>query len=215
MVKVYAVCCAALKNEEQLNVVLPRLDSARQARIARLQDTQKRAQCAAAGLLLTHLFGNDEQPPRFTHGSRGKPYLVGENAPYFSLSHSGDWVFCAVADSEVGLDVQEFSHCRDKVAARWFTEPERAWLAENPDERFAMLWAKKEAYCKFTGFGLVLPPSSFTVPCPADGWDEANHCCWKEYIHPAELPLAVAVCCKKQDEFADIIVIKTQTATGG
>ncbi len=208
MVKVYAVCCAALTDEGRLGAVLPRLDAARQARVARLQDPQKRAQCAAAGLLLTHLFGCDGQPPHLTHGSRGKPYLLGEGVPYFSLSHSGDRVFCAVADSEVGLDAQEQTPHRGKVAARWFTAPERDWLAKDPDGRFAALWAKKEAYCKFTGFGLVLPPSSFTVPCPANGWDEDNHCCWKEYTFPAESPIAVAVCCGAKEDFGDITVLE-------
>ncbi len=207
MVRVYALSCAALTDEKRLDTILPHLDAVRQARVTRLQDTQKRAQCAAAGLLLTHLFGRDGQPPRLTHGSRGKPYLIGEDAPYFSLSHSGNYVFCAVADSEVGLDAQEHIPCRDKVAARWFTDPEREWLADDPDGRFAMLWAKKEAYCKFTGFGLVLPPSSFNVPCPADGWDEDNRCCWKEYTFPADGSIAIAVCCKKQGEFADIVEI--------
>lgn len=208
MVKVYAICCAELTGKERLGTVLPRLDAARQARVARLQDAQKRAQCAAAGLLLTHLFGRDGQPPQFTHGSRGKPYLIGENVPYFSLSHSGDWVFCAVADSEVGLDAQERTPYRDKVAVRWFTDPERAWLAEDPDGRFAALWAKKEAYCKFTGFGLVLPPSSFTVPYSANGWDENNRCCWKEFVFPAEPPIAVAVCCGAKAEIGDITVLE-------
>ncbi len=208
MAKVYAVCCAALTDEERLGAVLPRLDATRQARITRLQDKQKRAQCAAAGLLLTYLFGHDGQPPSLTHGSRGKPYLIGENVPFFSLSHSDDWVFCAVADSDVGLDAQENTPYRDKVAARWFTDHERDWLAEDPDGRFASLWAKKEAYCKFTGFGLVLPPSSFTVPCPADGWDEDNRCCWKEFTFPAESPIAVAMCCGAKEEFGDITVLE-------
>ena len=207
MANIYAVNCAELANEDRLNAVLPRLDSTRQTRITRLQDAQKRAQCATAGLLLTHLFGQDGQPPLITHGSRGKPYLVGENSPYFSLSHSGDRVFCAVADSEIGLDAQKFCPCRDKVAARWFTDPERTWLGEDPDGRFASLWARKEAYCKFTGFGLVLPPSSFTVPCPADGWDEQNRCCWKEFFFPADEPIAVAGCCAVKEKFSDIIVL--------
>lgn len=208
MVKVYTVCCAALTDEKRLGAVLLRLDAARQARVTRLQDWQKRAQCAAAGLLLTHLFGCNGQPPSLTHGSHEKPYLIGENAPYFSLSHSGDWVFCAVADSEVGLDAQERTPYKEKIAERWFTDPERAWLAADPDGRFAALWAKKEAYCKFTGFGLVLPPSSFTVPCPADGWDKGNKCCWKEYTFPADAPIAVAVCCGESEEFVDITVLE-------
>lgn len=208
MVTLYAVCCTYLEDETVLNTALARLDAPRQARVARMQDTQKRAQCAAAGLLLTHLFGNDRQPPSLTHGSRGKPYLIGENAPFFNLSHSGDWVFCAVADSEIGIDAQQQTPYRDKVAERWFTDTERAWLAQDPDKRFTSLWARKEAYCKFTGFGLVLPLSSFTVPCPADGWDEDNRCCWHEFTFPAEPPIAVAVCCAAEDAFADIVTLQ-------
>lgn len=209
MVKIYAVNCAPFMDGARLQASLAKLDATRRARVTRLQDAQKRAQCATAGLLLTHLFGQDGQPPLITHGSRGKPYLAGESVPYFSLSHSGDWVFCAIADSEVGLDAQEVTPCRDKVAERWFTDTERAWLATNPDERFSAVWAKKEAYCKFTGFGLVLPPSSFTVPCPADGWDEQNRCCWKEFFYSADEPIAVAVCSANDEDFSDITVIRT------
>ncbi len=213
MVRIYAVRCAPLTDEVRLDAVLPRLDAARQARVTRLQDQQKRAQCAAAGLLLTHLFGCDGHPPRFTHGSRGKPYLMGENVPFFSLSHSGDWVFCAVAGSEIGLDAQQRTPYRDKVAKRWFTDTERDRIADDPDGRFSALWAKKEAYCKFTGFGLVLPPSSFTVPCLADGWDEDNCCCWKEYTFPADPLIAVAVCCGANEKFADITVLALDELT--
>ncbi len=201
MGKIVAVCCKELTDEQALSATLPKLDAARRARALRLQDTQKRAQCAAAGLLLTHLFGKDGQAPTLTHGSRGKPYLAQAGAPYFSLSHSGDMVFCAVSDNEVGLDAQQFTQYREKIAARWFTAAEQEWLAADPHNRFAPLWAKKEAYCKFTGFGLVLPPSSFTVPCPADGWDNANHCYWREFIYPADNPIAVAVCCGENDTF--------------
>ncbi len=208
MVKVYAVNCAALMENDLLDAALPKLDATRRARVTRLQDPQKRAQCAAAGLLLTHLFGHDGQPPQLTHGSRGKPYLIGDNVPFFSLSHSGNLVVCAVADSEIGLDAQQRTPYREKVAERWFTVTERVWLAADPDGRFSALWARKEAYCKFTGFGLVLPPSSFTVPCPADGWDEDNRCCWREYALTADEPIAVAVCCAQEDEFSDITVLE-------
>ena len=208
MTEVYALYCASLREDDQLNATLPRLSNDRQARVHRLQGSEKRAQCAAAGLLLNYLFGKDGQPPRLTHGSRGKPYLFDTPNTYFSLSHTGNWVFCAVADSEVGLDAQTQVACNNKIAKRWFTPTEIIWLAANPDERFSLLWARKEAYCKFTGFGLVLPPSSFTVPCPADGQDENNHCCWKEYtFHTDHTPIHIAVCCADKTDFSQINII--------
>lgn len=208
MTEIYAVCCASLRDERHLSDVMARLSNDRQARLRRLKSPDKRAQSAAAGLLLCHLFGRNGLPPRLTRNSRGKPYLLDRPDTFFSLSHTEDWVFCAVADSEIGLDAQAQVHCNEKIAARWFTPTERAWLADYPDERFSRLWALKEAYCKFTGFGLVLPPSSFTVPCPADGWDAHNHCCWKEYTFTAvETPIHLAVCCAEKSTFSQIIVV--------
>lgn len=208
MIKVYAISCLPFFDEAAVNTALPRLDAIRRTRVLRLQNPQKRAQQVAAGWLLCHLFGKDGQPPRLTHGSRGKPYLADDKNTFFSLSHTGDWVFCAVADSEVGLDAQIGTPYNAKIAERWFTPTENAWLADDPDGRFAALWAKKEAYVKFTGFGLVLPTSSFTVPT-TDGWDEDNHCCWKEYTFCAENEhIHIAVCCGEEDTFDNITIVE-------
>ncbi len=178
MTALYAVDCSPLQQPKKLHTVLPRLDDSRRRRAERQQHPQKRAQCAAAGLLLTYLFGENGQPPALFHGSRGKPYLFGREDLFFNLSHSGDWVVCAVSDREIGVDAQQFTPCNMRVAQRSFTQTELAWLSEAPDQRFTPLWTAKEAYVKLTGFGLVLPLTSFTVPLPAQGWDEQNHCYW-------------------------------------
>ncbi len=209
MIKLYAVCCAPLQDKSALAAMLPRLDAARTARIARLQSPQKRAQCAAAGLLLTHLFGHGGQPPALTHGSRGKPYLADSRA-FFNLSHSGDWVVCAVADNEVGVDAQTACPYNEKIAARHFTPAENNWLADDPDGRFARLWAAKEAFGKFTGFGLVLPPSSYTVPTPPTGRDAANRCRWAEYTLPAAPPVHIVVCGNEYEDSTPPVILNIQ-----
>lgn len=207
MINVYALDCRPYLDEARTTDALPLLDATRCSRALRLQNSQKKAQLIAAGVLLYRLFGKDGQPPRLTHGSRGKPYLV-DSAAFFSLSHTDEWVFCAVADSEVGLDAQIVAPSHDKIVERWFTPSEKTWLAADPDERFTALWTRKEAYTKLTGFGLVLPMSSFTVPT-ADGWDEENHCYWKSYDFPTEgTPIHIAVCCSKEDAFSEIRVIE-------
>ncbi len=205
--KTYAVCCAKLNDAAMLAAVLPRLDATRRARVTRLQHPQKKAQCAAAGLLLSHLFGQENQPPQLNHNSRGKPYLA-DNRAFFSLSHSDDWVVCAIADSEVGVDVQAHCAYNENVANRYFTPTEKAWLAADPDGRFSRLWTFKEAYAKFTGFGLVLPPSSYTVPTPPSGWDDTNHCFWHEYtITDNDPPLYITVCCAQSASISPLIIL--------
>ncbi len=208
MTKLYAVNCAPLKDNALLEAALPRLGNARAAKVCRLQHPQKRAQCATAGLLLTHLFGTNGQPPILAHGSRGKPYLA-DNRTFFNLSHSGDWVFCAVSDTEVGIDAQAVHAYNDKIAKRSFTAEEYAWVMGD-DTRFTQVWTRKEAHLKFTGFGLVLPMSSFCAPLNPDGWDEANHCCWKEYTHGT---MCITVCCGEDTDFSPLSVLPLEELT--
>ena len=178
MDRLYLMDCSPLLNEDCIREVLPQLDNTRRQRIEQLKTPEKRAQCAAAGLLLTRLFGENNAPPSLFHGSRGKPYLYEKTDVFFSLSHVNHWVLCATASAEIGADAQPLTDYRPHVANRCFTEAERAWMEKLPEERFAQLWTAKEAYLKYTGFGLVLPMSSFSVPCPAIGQDDVNHCHW-------------------------------------
>ncbi len=192
MNKLFYVDCSPLLDAERLQAVLPTLDHVRRQRVARLASPEKKAQCAAAGWLLTQLFGKDGQPPLLTHGSRGKPYLAGQTDKFFSLSHTGRWVVCAVADNEVGVDAQEITPYRQAVAERCFTADEIAWVNSDP-ERFTRLWTMKEAYLKYTGFGLVLPMSSFSVPLPDGGWDKQQTCYYQTLTIPGQA-VQISVC---------------------
>ncbi len=160
MVKVYAVNCEALCHEARLRQVLPRLDAGRRGRVARLRLPQKRAQCAAAGILLRHLFGD----VAIACTQTGKPYLPASPDTYFSLSHTGNFVVCAVAEAPVGIDAQQLTACNGRLAKRWFTPAEQEWIRANPDERFTRLWTQREAYAKMTGEGIIGAIGSGVIP---------------------------------------------------
>lgn len=178
MTAIYGVNCAALQTKDRLEAIVPQLDNQRRQRIARLQSPEKQAQCAAAGLLLKHLFGKGGASPVLFHGNRGKPYLQDFPDKHFNLTHTENWVFCGISDKEIGIDAQKTVPANLRVAERCFTQTEYQWMQEDPDSRFTPLWTAKEAYIKFTGFGLVLPMSSFTVPLLQNGWDASTGCYW-------------------------------------
>ena len=159
MTKLYMVDCSPLYNEQELNRVLPYLSPSRREKVERLQVAEKKAQSVAAGLLLRHLFGDVE----YVYGENGKPYLAGENVPFFSLSHSGKYVVCGVSDYEIGVDVEAVSPIRLAVLRRCFTEEEQNWIGDDP-KRFTWLWTMKEAYIKMTGTGLSVPAKEVSVP---------------------------------------------------
>lgn len=183
MNQLFCVDCSPLFDEKKRKDILPYLDDSRFQRVERLSSTEKKAQCAAAGWMLTHLFSEDGHPPALFHGSRGKPYLSGREDVFFNLSHSGKWVLCAVSDKEVGLDAQALTPYRPSVASRCFTAAEQAWI-DGDDRRFTQLWTMKEAYLKFTGFGLVLPMSSFTVPYDKTGVSGTDDCFYQRIRLP-------------------------------
>ncbi len=108
----------------------------------------------------------------------GRPQLLLDGAPSplsLSLSHSGDWLACAIASVPVGIDVELPRRLRDLQAlARFAFAPEEAkrLLHVAEEERAAIfheLWTLKEARGKRTGEGL-LPEQSRrinTQPCDA------------------------------------------------
>ena len=94
----------------------------------------------------------------------GKPYFA-DIPLFFSLSHSGDYVACAVADYEIGLDIQCIRPLDERLVHRCFTPQEQSILREskNPDNMFTTLWSIKESYLKATGQGLSGGLSSFSI----------------------------------------------------
>jgi len=208
VIRLVAVNCSSLLDATRLEEILPYLDNERRQRVLRLTNPVKKAQFAAAGWLLATLLGEDGNPPTLFHGSRGKPYLQGRDDLYFNLSHTDNWVFCAIAPQEIGLDAQAAEAYNERVAGRCFTHDERGWLNQNPDGRFTRLWTLKEAYLKYTGFGLVLPMSSFTVPLPAKGWDENTRCFWHETtLATSTDTIHVAICASTEDTVAPIEIL--------
>ena len=136
---------------------------ARKEKILAYRFPEDRARSLAAGLLMRHILGITDDT-RLTFGKYGKPNLDGK---YFNISHSGGYTVLAVADSEVGVDIERIRDSySQKTAERCFTPKELEWLNERGDiESFFRLWAAKESIMKALGLGLKLRPRSFcTLP---------------------------------------------------
>ena len=90
---------------------------------------------------------------RFEYGPVGKPSLPG-GALRFNVSHSDRYALLAVADVEIGVDIERERPLSDMdaLAARVFSVGERQALAQVPAgrkvETFFAGWTRKEAYIK-------------------------------------------------------------------
>lgn len=102
----------------------------------------------------------------------GKPGL--KEGPCFSLSHSGDVVFCVLSDAEVGADVQKLPEAEpgQRLLERCLSEEEKQLYRESKNKRglFTLLWSLKESYAKLDGSGLgPLAPAEISIELSRPG----------------------------------------------
>ena len=133
------------------------LPGERRERVQSYRSMADRKRSALAYLLLRYglrvEYGLGDVPP-FSFGSNGKPFLSGRGMPCFSLSHSGRYAGCALANYEVGLDIQEVTDIKPRTMRRMCTREEKKRIKEARD--FCALWTRKESVAKLTGEGMVV-----------------------------------------------------------
>jgi 4'-phosphopantetheinyl transferase len=103
---------------------------------------------------------------RFVCNAFGKPELSPEVGRLkFNLSHSADLALVAIADAEIGVDVELIREESDwaGIARRFFSAADIDRLNRVPrhlyTQAFFKCWTKNEAYVKARGEGLAMRPS--------------------------------------------------------
>lgn len=92
---------------------------------------------------------------------KGKPYLE-NNSFFFSISHSGDFLICAIADFEIGIDLQIHRKCNyKKISSRYYHEAERKYCQDRI--KFFDVFSYKESYVKCIGIGITKDFNQFSV----------------------------------------------------
>jgi 4'-phosphopantetheinyl transferase len=141
---------------------------------------QKNEFIAARAALRDILAGYVGVPPgrlSFHYGSFGKPALSPMFGPCgikFNMSHSFGMALLAVANAEVGVDIERIDPAlaEEQLADRLFSVPEISSLRCLPlamqPEAFFNCWTRKEAYLKAVGLGLCGALDSFDVSVAPD-----------------------------------------------
>ena len=88
-------------------------------------------------------------------GELGKPYLPEFPHIHFNISHSGNYVVCAIAEAPVGIDIQTIMTYKQRIAKRVLSPGNVKEIEDsrNPDLLFTKYWAEKEALLKMVGCG--------------------------------------------------------------
>ena len=171
MVKAYLFDRSGGEPPESAAALLPPW---RRERLARLRNGNARRESLCAGLLYAHALraqGLDPAEPVALLPA-GKPVFRDRADAYFSLSHSGRYVLCALSGAPVGADVQEIRRVRPSILKR-FHPAERAYVeslpAEEWEEALFRLWTRKEAWVKTVSGEQMLSLAECDVLSPLPG----------------------------------------------
>ena len=97
--------------------------------------------------LLSSFLVNQLSKEELKKNETGKPYYP--NGPFFNISHSGKYVIMAVANQEVGVDIEENIEKNMDILLKIFNEAEAKMIKEHAD--FYYLWCAKESLIKCMG----------------------------------------------------------------
>lgn len=171
-VKVFYADVSAYYDENALAERKAEVSDARQNRIDRAKRPETKALLLGSGLIvpvaLKKVFGDFDYEIKVAE--MGKPYVSNRDGVFFSVSHTGKYVLCAVSDTEVGADLEEIAEAQTvmPIADRFFTPLERdaISLSPSPAEAFCRLWTLRESYVKMTGKGFDrgLAPLAMVFP---------------------------------------------------
>ena len=129
---------------------------------------QDRAANLYSKILLVHglqQFGLDHTAlENIRYTEQGRPYL--EDSADFNISHSGEYIMCAVASgTRVGIDIEEIK----PVDFEDFTDlmSKEQWgkirQSDDPLKAFFTFWAIKESIIKADGRGLSIPLNDIVI----------------------------------------------------
>ncbi|HEY0827258.1 MAG TPA: 4'-phosphopantetheinyl transferase superfamily protein [Bacilli bacterium] len=162
-------------------------------------------------IMLFNHFGWVDTGQPFAINQYGKPSLIGRTEMQFNLSHSGDWIVCAVSSNPIGIDVEKINVVDLSIANRFFSKEEQTALFSRSEEEklpyFYELWTLKESYIKAIGKGLSEPLNQFTIHTDSNGiklvTDRSNtNWQFRQYNLDPEYKLSV---CTVKNSFPDYI----------
>lgn len=208
--ELYYTDVSILRNEKLIMEMSQHVSKKRADKIDKYIFIKDKALSLGAELLLIHALKNrgiDFLNYEVQYGTKQKPYIKGENVPYYNLSHSEDCAICGTSDYEIGVDVEKRDNYQLNIANECYVKRELEYLKKMNDmksrrDAFFNLWSAKESFIKAVGTGFDLDPKQFSINIDSDlsvshNLGDINYNC---RFYDAKQHYSMACCYPSQDE---------------
>ena len=161
MIDIYTLKISECKNA--LVSLVPHLSLRRQKLFESIMISESRLLSIGSEVLLAYALSLP-LPCEYQTDQNDKPYISGQK--HFNISHSGDFVVCAVCEDEIGVDVEKIERMSPRLMHRFLSAEEIEALEElnesDVPRYLCEKWVRKEAYLKLTGSGLRVSPTTLS-----------------------------------------------------
>ncbi|WP_179862535.1 4'-phosphopantetheinyl transferase family protein [Bacillus wiedmannii] len=173
--------------------------------------------------LLSEKLGLKNYEIDFQKNEFGKPHISDLVNFEFNLSHSGEWVVCALSSKKVGIDIEAIRPIDLDIARRFFSQDEyQDLLRKKPFQRnsyFFQLWTLKESYIKAVGKGLSIPLNSFSI-CTDDNMQislytdkKSDNLGWNFWTYDIENKYKLSICALENNFSAPRLISESKLLT--
>jgi 4'-phosphopantetheinyl transferase len=169
--KIYAVKILDI-SEENLDKLCLLIDSEKKCKIKKIINKKDKISTLIGEIVIRTLIIEklriSNKYIKLNKNQYGKPYLKDYPNFNFNISHSGDFVVCAIDNNPIGIDIEEVKYIEyEDIAKNFFTAHEFDYITKddsfNSLSRFYEIWTLKESFVKCCGQGLAIPLKSFSI----------------------------------------------------
>jgi 4'-phosphopantetheinyl transferase len=216
MIDIYRIQVIPYLENRTVDLLMKLVSKERREKVKKFMFHQDALRCLLGDLLSRYALckrtGYKNHQLKFGTNAYNKPILIEPNSLHFNVSHSGDWVVCAVSDELVGIDVELVKTIDFEIAKNFFTEDEYISLikqeSQNQLKYFYQIWTLKESYIKADGRGLSLPLNSFSIDIKNDKItvitnNTLNFCFFRVYYVD---DLHISSVCSLENNFSNTIM---------
>ncbi len=132
----------------------------RRRKIEACKQEADRKRSLAAACLMGRFFkeatGREEGEMILSYNSHGKPFFRDYPGVCFNVSHAGDYVFGAVSDREIGVDIEKATRQIPELSDHAFTHADRKHIENSGDPTETIkVWVIRESIAKAMGLGIT------------------------------------------------------------